>query len=163
MNMHPRHIEAIRQCADALRAEIGDDADTLLDTLDGETDALDALDSLLDARSERLTNARICRERIKALQERVAREAAGAEAITAQIGTLLDAIGERTIRRPLGTVTRTKARQSVEITDADQLPQGFFRTERKPLAKEIGEALKAGEAVPGATLKEGAPGVMVRV
>lgn len=52
------------------------------------------------------------------------------------------------------------ARESVQVADADAVPDAFVRLERKPLKKEIGEHLKAlresGEAMPNwATLEKG--------
>jgi hypothetical protein len=44
----------------------------------------------------------------------------------------------------------------------DALPQGFFKTERKALSKEILAALKAGEKIPGAEIRIGEAGLMVR-
>ena len=45
-------FEDIREMADSIRLYTGDDQDTFLDTLDGETDAMDILGKLIQERSE---------------------------------------------------------------------------------------------------------------
>ena len=45
---------------------------------------------------------------------------------------------------------------------ADQLPQGYFRIERIADKKAIGEALKAGNEIPGAELALGEEGLTIR-
>lgn len=44
---------------------------------------------------------------------------------------------------------------SVEVIDADLLPDEFRRTKVEPMKAEIAKALKAGRSVPGAALYEG--------
>ena len=44
--------EEIRRMSDNIRAMCGDDQDTFLDTLDGETDAMDILGALIKERNE---------------------------------------------------------------------------------------------------------------
>ena len=41
------NFEEIRRMSDNIRAMVGDDDDTFLDTLDGETDAMDILGKLI--------------------------------------------------------------------------------------------------------------------
>lgn len=45
------NFEEIRRMADQIRELTGDDQDTLLDTLDGETDAMDILGKLIQERT----------------------------------------------------------------------------------------------------------------
>ena len=45
-------FEEIREMADHIRLLTGDDQDTFLDTLDGETDAMDILGKLIQERTE---------------------------------------------------------------------------------------------------------------
>ena len=44
------NFEEIKRMADSIREIYGDDEDTLLDTLDGETDAMDVLGKLIEQR-----------------------------------------------------------------------------------------------------------------
>ena len=45
-------FEEIQRMADQIRTITGDDQDTFLDTLDGETDAMDILGKLIQERTE---------------------------------------------------------------------------------------------------------------
>ena len=157
-NLSPAKLAEIAAVADVIRAHLGTDADAdadaLLDTLDGETDALDMLDALLAADVEARAMQAAVKAQADALRDRASAFAKRSEAIRSGLGKLLDAIGERKVTRPLATGSRTAPRQSVEVHDPD--------IERKPLVKEIGDALKAGETIPGAEMKEGRPGLMVR-
>jgi hypothetical protein len=59
-------------------------------------------------------------------------------------------------------VSITKPRTRVNITDVNELPQGYFVTERKPKSADIKAALERGDEIPGAELALGDDGLMVR-
>ena len=149
--------------ADNIRAMVGDDDDCFLDTLDGETDAMDVLGKLIQERQEMKANEAAVKALAKTYQERAARLDAKADAISQTIGHLLDAIGSKKVAHPLATVSRTKARQSVLVTNPEEIPTQLTKTKRSPDLAAIKEQLEAGEFVPGAEIKLGNPGVTVRV
>ena len=149
--------------ADNIRAMVGDDEDCFLDTLDGETDAMDVLGKLIQERQEMKANEAAVKDLAKTYQERAARLNAKADAISQTIGHLLDAIGSKKVAHPLATVSRTKARQSVLVTNPEEIPTQLTKTKRSPDLVAIREQLEAGEFVPGAEIKLGNPGVTVRV
>ena len=149
--------------ADNIRAMVGDDDDCFLDTLDGETDAMDVLGKLIQERQEMKANEAAVKDLAKTYQERAARLNAKADAISQTIGHLLDAIGSKKVAHPLATVSRTKARQSVLVTNPEEIPTQLTKTKRSPDLVAIREQLEAGEFVPGAEIKLGNPGVTVRV
>ena len=149
--------------ADNIRAMVGDDEDCFLDTLDGETDAMDVLGKLIQERQEIQANEAAVKDLAKTYQERAARLNAKADAISQTIGHLLDAIGSKKVAHPLATVSRTKARQSVLVTNPEEIPTQLTKTKRSPDLAAIKEQLEAGEFVPGAEMKLGNPGVTVRV
>ena len=60
--------EEIRRMSDNIRAMCGDDQDTFLDTLDGETDAMDILGALIKERNEVLGNEAALERTGKAIQ-----------------------------------------------------------------------------------------------
>jgi hypothetical protein len=74
---------------------------------------------------------------------------------------VLEASGRPRIELPEATVSKQSGKESVEITNVDDLPQGTFAIERKPDKKAIAEQLKAGNDVPGARLVTGEDGVRV--
>lgn len=149
--------------SDNIRAMVGDDEDCFLDTLDGETDAMDVLGKLIQERQEMKANEAAVKDLAKTYQERAARLNAKADAISQTIGHLLDAIGSKKVAHPLATVSRTKARQSVLVTNPEEIPTQLTKVKRSPDLAAIKEQLEAGEFVPGAEIKLGNPGVTVRV
>jgi hypothetical protein len=157
------NYEEIRRMSDNIRAMVGDDEDCFLDTLDGETDAMDVLGKLIQERQEIQANEVAVKALAKTYQERAARLNAKADAISQTIGHLLDAIGSKKVAHPLATVSRTKARQSVLVTNPEEIPTQLTKTKRSPDLVAIREQLEAGEFVPGAEIKLGNPGVTVRV
>ena len=149
--------------SDNIRAMVGDDEDCFLDTLDGETDAMDVLGKLIQERQEIQANEAAVKALAKTYQERAAKLNAKADAISQTIGHLLDAIGSKKVAHPLATVSRTKARQSVLVTNPEEIPTQLTKVKRSPDLVAIREQLEAGEFVPGAEIKLGNPGVTVRV
>ena len=157
------NYEEIRRMSDNIRAMVGDDDDCFLDTLDGETDAMDVLGKLIQERQEIQANEVAVKALAKTYQERAAKLNAKADAISQTIGHLLDAIGSKKVAHPLATVSRTKARQSVLVTNPEEIPTQLTKVKRSPDLVAIREQLEAGEFVPGAEIKLGNPGVTVRV
>lgn len=153
-------IEAI---AAEIRETLGDDdADTLLDTLDGETDVLDILDQLIRDRGDASAYEEACRAEAEAYLARAKRFADRRASINTLMGKVLDATGEKKIVRPLATVSRTRGHVSVLITDEASVPTQLCKTVRTPDKAAIKAQLEAGETVLGAELQTGAPGVAVR-
>ena len=157
------NYEESRRMSDNIRAMVGDDEDCFLDTLDGETDAMDVLGKLIQERQEIQANEAAVKDLAKTYQERAARLNAKADAISQTIGHLLDAFGAKKVAHPLATVSRTKARQSVFVTNPEEIPTQLTKVKRSPDLAAIKEQLEAGEFVPGAEMKLGNPGVTVRV
>jgi hypothetical protein len=154
--------EEIRRMSDNIRAMCGDDQDTFLDTLDGETDAMDILGALIKERNEMLGNEAALKELAKQYKERADRMNAKADAIAQTMGHLLDAMGERKVQHPFATVSRTKARARVVIEDEHQIPTQLMKIKKSPDLTAIKAQMDAGEYVPGAAIALGNEGVTVR-
>ena len=154
--------EEIRRMSDNIRAMCGDDQDTFLDTLDGETDAMDILGALIKERNEMLGNEAALKELAKQYKERADRMNAKADAIAQTMGHLLDAMGERKVQHPFATVSRTKARTRVVIEDEHQIPTQLMKVKKSPDLTAIKAQMDAGEYVPGAAITLGNEGVTVR-
>ena len=155
--------QEIRRMADNIRAMCGDDQDTFLDTLDGETDAMDILGTLIKERNEVLGNEAALKELAKQYKERADRMNAKADAIAQTMGHLLDAMGERKVQHPFATVSRTKPRARVVIEDEHQIPTQLMKVKKSPDLTAIKAQMDAGEYVPGAAIALGNEGVTVRV
>jgi hypothetical protein len=155
---------AITRMADEIRAILGEDCDleTLLDTLDGQTDALDILDQLIAQDRDAAALATAIKAQISDLTARKARMEARSRAAKAAMLTLLDAVGARKIERPAATVSRRSGSASVVITDETAVPSQLCQIRKVPDKKAIKAQIDAGEDVPGAEIKIGADGVTLR-
>lgn len=142
--------------------ELEEDATLLADALEGETGLHEILTRLLVERREAETMASAIKEREADLVERRKRFERKADGMKKIMLKLMEASQQDKVVLTEATLSVTKPRTSVEVIDAEALPQGFFRIERKPLSSEIKDALESGHPVPGASLSLGNPGLMVR-
>lgn len=147
-----------------IRAMCGEDDQAFIDTLEGETDALEAVSAVLRYRAEQEAQAeamaalgRSYADRGKVLAERAERAKAG-------LFQFLQEIGEKTLRLPEATLSISAGKPKlVGETDPAMLPEALVKTERKPDAAAIRAALDAGDAVPGYSLSNAQPHLTVRV
>lgn len=151
-------IEALK----SLYPEIEEDIDLLADTIEGQTDLDGILSKLVDFVLDAESMAEAVKARKNEIAERQKRYERQGETGRKAIQQLMEAACQNKIVLPEATLSITSPREKVEIIDADALPQGFFKVERKPLSKEIFAALKSGERIPGADLRLGDAGLMVR-
>ena len=138
------------------------DPETLRDTLEGETEALDVARQLIRASREDEAEANGLAEYITALQARRARLTARAEKREAAALSLLTEIGEKTLRDPAFTASVVPTPKKVIYTDTSILPTWAWRQPApEPNTAEIKKRLAAGEQVPGASLSNG--GMTLRI
>lgn len=163
MNIRP-DFSLIERMAESLREMLGEDFDdaTFLDTLDGETDAMDLADRLISAALDAEAMADAIREQEAAMRARRVRYDARADAFRKQMLTLIDAVGVKKIERPRATISRRAGLPSVQITDETAIPTQLCKTVVAPDKAAIKAQLLAGETVPGAAIVVGDDGVTVR-
>ena len=149
--------------SDQIRMITGDDQDTFLDTLDGETDAMEIMGKLVEERTEAAAHEIAMRDLAATYSARAKRLSARQDAISLAIGQLMDAMGETKIKHPIATISRTKARWSANITDADQIPSQLMNVTTKPDMAAIKKQMDQGESVPGCQFKMGQPSITVRI
>jgi predicted nuclease with TOPRIM domain len=142
--------------------ELEEDATLLADMVAGETDLERVLEKLLSERMEAEDMVSVIKSREGDLSERRKRYERKSDGVKKIMLQLMEAAQQDKVTLPEATLSISKPRESVEVIDADALPQGFYRSERKPLSKEIMEAFKAGQPVPGAQLRLGSPALTVR-
>ncbi|MGB0857277.1 MAG: siphovirus Gp157 family protein [Paracoccaceae bacterium] len=155
--------EEIRRLADSIREICGDDDDTFLDTLDGETDVVDVLSKLIQERLEVLGYEATNKELAEQYKRRADKMATKADAINQQMKHLLNAMGVKKVNHALATVSITKPRWSVEVVDEAQVPTQLKVTTSKPDLRAIKKILDDGEPVPGCRPKVGYEGITVRI
>lgn len=142
--------------------DLANDADLMADMIEGSTDLHRILERALGARQEALMMVDAIKSREDALSERRARYERQADGIKKIMQMIMESAGQDKVTLPEGTLSITKAREGVNVFDAEQLPQGYFKTERKADKKAILAALTSGNPIPGAELTIGDCGLTVR-
>lgn len=166
------HVEQVMAAWMSVRARLlTDDADlahdeaALADLMGPEGgDVHDILSRLLQATQHAASMAAAADEMAATLRGRIDRYKRRAETFRGTMFAIMDAIGERKIEFPHGTVSLAAGRAAAVITDEDALPDRFVTvtTTRKPDKAAILAALKDGEVIEGATLSNSLPQIVVR-
>lgn len=161
MNAHLTLIEAVA----ALLQPYADDEELYQDMIEGETDALDLLDSQIASmqNDEALAEAIKAQEaNLKARRERIEWRA---DAHKKAALLIMNAAGLKKAERPRATISVRPGSVSVQITDEAEIPTQLMREKisRAPDKAAIKAQLEAGETVPGAELVRGAETISVRV
>lgn len=158
-------VASVLSDIDALLAaypELAEDDDLRRDMLEGETDAFSVLSRLVNIERDANSLADAIAARVRDLQSRKARAERRKDMARALMLRVMRAAGIKKAPLVEATVSVGKGRDSVEITDADALPDDYVRVERVPDKKAILEKLAANENVPGAALKVGGETLTVR-
>jgi hypothetical protein len=125
----------------------------LLGSLEGETDIMEVLDRVIESSIADKKLAELARERARRIEARADR--------TREIATrIVEALAISPIERPIYTASLTFPRKPL-VTNADELPDTYIR--HAPDMVAIGKALRAGETIPGAELKNPEPQLTIRV
>lgn len=141
------------------------DADEIADTLEGmEGELTDKIEQLLAICKNETGYAERLKEEAKALNERATVINNKVDNIMSYIATSMEMIGKKKIRAGLHQVTVRAPVESVEITDEGSLPSEYveYVTTVKADKLAIKHQLKAGNAIPGASLKLGKPTILIK-
>jgi len=142
--------------------EIAEDTQLLADSIEGETSLHKILDRALSARQEAVSMVYGIKEREADLEDRRKRYEQQAEAYKTLMLSLMQYASQDKVTLTEATLSITKPRSSVVIDNINELPQGFYRNERVADKKAIKDAIDAGAAPPGASLKTGEAGLTIR-
>lgn len=161
------HVDAqnLRASIADLRAdfpEISEDEQLLLDTLEGETDFFAIVARALEEREDAAVLADAIGRRIASFQARKHRMERKEAAMRRLILKLMTDAGQNKLVLPDATLSVTKPRTTVNVLEINDLPQGYYRVERKADKAAIKSALEQGETIPGAELATGESGLMIR-
>ena len=142
--------------------DVKTDEDFRLDLLEGSTDYIDIIERLIV--NLHITNSYIlglkdARARLDTREERLQMKS---DMIRRLLKRMLDMAEIRKVTTPSGTVSIGAKPQGVEIVDEGLLPEKYMRITKTPSKTLIGNALKAGEDVPGAQLTNGGETLIVR-
>lgn len=154
----------VANLAARLRELCGDDDQAFIDTLEGETEAVEAARRVVRWLHEQGAQQTACcglantyRARASVFEERVER------ARTALFHFLTE-MGLKSMPLPEATLSVVAGRVAVVGEgDPETLPDRFVRVKREANRSAIKTALEAGEAVEGFSLSNNAPTLMVRV
>jgi hypothetical protein len=154
-------IEAIS----AELADYRDDDEAFWTTLDGETDAVDLIDTFLAGAQDDDALADAIARQIDELAARAKRIEDRARAKRRTLGLILNAAGMKKAERPRGTVSVRPGNLSVRIVAEEDIPSQLMREKitRAPDKAAIKAQIEAGERVPGAELVRGDDVVTIRV
>lgn len=151
---------------DALLAsfpDMADDDELRADMIDGETDFSTVMSRALNREREAKAMVEAIKARTEDLTERRRRFERRIEAMRSLMLNLMSAADQTSVVLPEATISMAKGRETVEVTDVNALPQGFYSLERKADKISILGALKNGETLPGAELRTGDATLTVRV
>lgn len=154
---------AARQRLLAEDPDIASDERLFSDMLEGEAgDAMEMLDRVLRASVHARDMSDAAQARAEEITARYNRYKKRAEALRGVAFAVMDALDLRRRELPDLTASIAAGRPSVVIVDEAALPDQFIRTRREPDKTALLQAMKAGEAVTGATLSNSLPSLQVR-
>lgn len=154
---------AVRQRLLEEDPDIASDEKLFADMLDGESgDAMQIIHRMVRASLHASSMATAAKIRAQDMAERSKRYANREDALRAAVMSAMEALSLKKIEEPDFTVGVSAGTPSVQIIDADVLPDAFVVTERKPDKSTIGAALKAGQEVAGAALSNATPRLTIR-
>lgn len=160
----PQRGREIAELARAIRELAGDDDAAFVDSLDGETDAVEAARKAVRYLFEADAHAEACKglsdtyaARKRMFEDRAARTRGA-------LLQFLTEIGEKSLPLPEATLTVAKGQpKMLGEPDEANLPIEFWVTKREPNRAAIKEALKAGRQIDGVALSNAQPTLVVRV
>lgn len=160
-------IQALRSRIGSLRDQFpevfeGDDDQFLADVLEGESSFHEVMGKLVRHRSYDRALADGVKSAIADLAERRKRFETRAEKASDLMAMLMAEAGVKSLVLPDGTVSLRDGVPKVTITDETAIPKDYQKITVAPDKTAIKEALKAGKAVPGAELSNGAQTISVR-
>jgi hypothetical protein len=143
--------------------ELSDDEQALIDTLDGISDLDEQILAVLRLAVEREALATGLEVLMEKHDTRRKRLQLGAEKLRDAVLYVMLEAGRKKIVASDMTVSVAAGRAGVQITDETALPDSMVKMERVPLKSAIKDALKAGQAVPGAMPTNPRPTLNVRL
>jgi hypothetical protein len=159
------NIDQLRRDIEALIREypdLGEDEILRADMLDGETDLRSVLTMLFNTVDDNKAMIAAITERLQQLSARRARFGRRVEFLRELMLKILQSAQLRKIELPEATLSqRTVPPQIVGEVDADALPDDLCIIRREPNRNAIREALLNDRAVPGLSLSNSPPALLV--
>ena len=164
MNQHnPMFLAEIKAIADYVRAIDPDDDDLLADMLEGETDAFEVMDTLIERVLTCNSHLLALKQRAEEIKARKQRIEASADVARAAMQKILEAVGGRKMERPLATVSIRRVASKIVDGPIESLPGHLTRTTVVPDKAAIKDALMGGADLPGWSMSNGGETIAVKV
>jgi hypothetical protein len=165
-NIH-RQTEAAKSLLSSLRDQgVDDDAELVADTIEGETNLLEAIEAALaqiDECDVLITGLKAKEEEFETRRKSIERRA---ERVRALIEQAMLATDQTSLKLPTATLSLTKRAPGLIVNSEADIPSRFFVEQERPAPKlnkkALAAAIKAGEQVPGANLDNGSVSLSVR-
>jgi uncharacterized phage infection (PIP) family protein YhgE len=155
--------EAAKSLLANYRDVIADDDEAREDAIEGETNLKEAIGAAvarvaeIDAMSEAIKTQA---DKLRSRRDRLENQA---ELLRAAIANAMQTAEIDKLELPSHTLTIKATPAKATITDEAAIPSKFFVPQDPKLSlKAVGDALKAGETVPGATLSNGGSTLQIR-
>ncbi len=143
------HRELVERIKAAFPAQT---EESLADTIEGETQLDAAILATIRAALEREAMAEALGRMVEQMRARKDRLASGAETLRKAAKHAMTESGLTKLSAPDLTASVGNGPAKVVVTDEAALPEAYVRIKREPDKRAIGNALKDGHPVPGASL-----------
>lgn len=151
--------------AELIRA-LGEDAEDealIHDTVEGETDFFEAVERALDEIGECEIVAAGIADMQKRLSDRLTRTNNRAEKLRGLIDQAFQMAEIKSHKFATATLASKSIPRKLIVTDESQIPTRFFKPQPPKLdRKELLDALKSGEVIPGADMSNGGTTIQIR-
>lgn len=158
-------IQAARQNLLAEDPDIAADPQLWLDTLDGESNAIDIIRGLINAAIDAEMLADATSQRKAEIATRADRAERRKQALRAAALNLMQVAGIEKIPDPAFSARVQKGQQHLSELDVAALPDDYVEVEvtvaRKPKKDRILADLKAGQPIPGTSLRAANPYLVI--
>ena len=136
--------------------ELAENGDDLTDTLEALEDAIeDKAENTAKVIKQLEANASMLDNEINRLTERKKASDNNAKRLKVYLQEQLEKVGTDKIKGEIFTVAIQNNPQSVDVLDETKIPAAYFIEQAPKLdRKELLEQLKAGETIPGVTVKQ---------
>ena len=158
-----KETEAAKALIANMADVIGDDAELLSDTIEGETSLFEAISRAVNRINELGTLIASLGEYEKSMSARKSRLKQQADVLRTSVAVAMSVAGHKTMELPMATISRKHVPPGISITDEADIPPKFWiagnpRLDRKALL----EALRDGKSVAGAQLGNGGETLAIR-
>lgn len=157
-----REVAALWQAVRAIAGE--DDDQAVVDTMDGETDAISALRRVIRMALEAEANAEACKALTQTYKDRQKTLEDRAERLRGHAAAFMQEVGEKTLRLPEGTISwrADGPKLKGDVPSAANLPDDCVKFQRMKHEPSIKAALESGRTIGDLYLSNGGVALTIR-